>query len=316
MLLPWLLWRGPYVLDAKYLDRAKLADGSAALVTGLRTALVGLAAALGAGVALLYTARTYRLSHRGQITDRFTKALERLGSPDIYVRVGGVLALEQIVQDAPEQAATDAARVLGHFIRQRTPRTRSSPAHADEETLPDQPDADVQAALTALTRPEPRKYVDFREEIDLRDLHLAGADFRWADLTECDMEGVNLAGANLFRANLTGACLTSANLTKAWLTRVEAPLVLLHEADLSDASLDGALLVQAGLCDARLTRASLKDVKLLGADLRGAFLKKADLRRAWLTGADLAGAILAGANLHDVRGLTAQQMASVATDEM
>ncbi|GAA3749559.1 hypothetical protein GCM10022225_37280 [Plantactinospora mayteni] len=28
----------------------------------------------------LYTARNYRLSHRGQVTDRLTNALERLGS--------------------------------------------------------------------------------------------------------------------------------------------------------------------------------------------------------------------------------------------
>lgn len=54
-------------------------------MTGLRTAVVAFAAALGAGIALLYTARTYRLTRRGQITDRFTKALERLGSAQTYV---------------------------------------------------------------------------------------------------------------------------------------------------------------------------------------------------------------------------------------
>ncbi|WP_189190926.1 hypothetical protein [Streptomyces albiflavescens] len=50
------------------------------------------------------------MSRRGQVTDRFTKALERLGSEARYVRIGGVLALEQIVQGAPEQA-THAAQV-------------------------------------------------------------------------------------------------------------------------------------------------------------------------------------------------------------
>ncbi|MER5890904.1 hypothetical protein ABT160_44405 [Streptomyces sp. NPDC001941] len=120
--MPLLIWQGPRWFDGKYLDDAELRKGSAALVTGLRTSLVALVAALGAGVALLYTARTYRLTRRGQITDRFTKALERLGSDQEYVRIGGILALEQIVQDAPEQAATDAARVLGHFLRAQAPR--------------------------------------------------------------------------------------------------------------------------------------------------------------------------------------------------
>ncbi|MFD5801551.1 hypothetical protein [Streptomyces sp. NPDC127020] len=100
----------------------------------MRTAVVAFAAALGAGIALLYTARTYRLTRRGQITDRFTKALERLGSDEVYVRIGGILALEQIVQDSPEQAATDAARVLGHFIREGAPK-------AARPSNPDDPDS-------------------------------------------------------------------------------------------------------------------------------------------------------------------------------
>ncbi|MEU0228187.1 hypothetical protein ABZ177_28090 [Streptomyces sp. NPDC006284] len=125
--LPLLLWKGPALLDGKYIDAETLKGGTsaamAALITGLRTSIVAFTAALGAGIALLYTARTYRLTRRGQITERFTKALERLGSNEVYVRIGGILALEQIVRDAPEQAATDAARVLGHFIRER-PQSR------------------------------------------------------------------------------------------------------------------------------------------------------------------------------------------------
>ncbi|MFQ3563069.1 hypothetical protein QZN11_40545 [Streptomyces gramineus] len=159
--LPWLLWKGPYVIDGRSIDKRELGKGSAVLVTGLRTAVVALTAAFGAGVALLYTARTYRLTRRGQITDRFTRALERLGSSEIYVRVGGILALEQIVQDAPEQVATDAARVLGDFIRDRAPKAHVATAAGDsvpdlssldDSELPYEAAADVQAALTALTR--------------------------------------------------------------------------------------------------------------------------------------------------------------------
>ncbi|MEV6179985.1 hypothetical protein [Streptomyces sp. NPDC052015] len=111
--LPWLVWQGPYLLDATYIDEAEIGEGtgSAALVTGMRTAIVACVAAIGAAAALVYTVRNYRLSRRGQVTERFTKALERLGSDARYVRIGGILALEQIVQDAPEQA-THAAQVL------------------------------------------------------------------------------------------------------------------------------------------------------------------------------------------------------------
>ncbi|MFH8492290.1 pentapeptide repeat-containing protein [Streptomyces longisporoflavus] len=316
VLLPWLVWRGPYVLDAKYLDRSKLSDGSAALVTGLRTALVGLLAALGAGIALLYTARTYRLTRRGQITDRFTKALERLSSSDIYVRVGGILALEQIFRDAPDQAAADAARVLGHFIRERAPRARAEPMGPDEEPLPEQPDADVQAALTALTRPELRKYANTYGDLDLHEMHLAGADLRRADLTEGALEGVNLAGANLSGATLTAAHLSSATLCGAILDRSELMWALLDEADLSGAWLGGARLIEANLWHANLDGAVLRDAVLLHANLEGASLAKANLQRTMLHRADLTGATLTGANAYEANGLTPQQMASVGTDEI
>jgi hypothetical protein len=67
---------------------------------------------------LLYTARNYRLSRRGQITDRFTKALEQLGSEHLYVRIGGVHALEHIMRDSADYHH-DVIEVLSVFIHDR-----------------------------------------------------------------------------------------------------------------------------------------------------------------------------------------------------
>lgn len=299
--LPWLIWRGPYVLDAKYIDRQALGEGSAALVTGLRTALVAVVAALGAGIALLYTARTYRLTRRGQITERFTKALERLGSPEIYVRIGGILALEQIVQDAPEQAATDAAAVLGHFIRHRAPKVRGQNDPNPVE-LPHELEADVQAALTALTRAESRTHVDPRQELDFRGLHLAGAHLKAADLTYADLRMADLTGAHLAGATLTEATMISTNLTKAGLfgatlTRADLAHATLTAANLRSADLTEAFLVQATLTGARLGKATLTNAALKRATLAKATLPGARLMGADLSGADLSGAILTGADL-------------------
>ncbi|MFF7232466.1 pentapeptide repeat-containing protein [Streptomyces sioyaensis] len=311
--LPWLVWRGPYVFDAKYIDRKALASGSAALVTGLRTAVVAFTAALGAGIALLYTARTYRLTHRGQITDRFTKALERLGSPEIYVRIGGILALEQIVQDAPEQAATDAARVLGHFIRHRAPRAAPWPDTNTPGTgpgpgpLPEEPAADVQAALTALTQTQSRTHVDPREPLNLHGLHLAGANLNQADLTQANLSGATLTGANLYEATLTGASLDeamllNASLYAATLTGADLYTATLTGADLRAATLTGAdlraaTLIGANLRAATLTDANLSTAEMTGANLQAATLTRAKLELATLTGADLHAATLTRADL-------------------
>ncbi|MFK0050537.1 pentapeptide repeat-containing protein [Streptomyces sp. NPDC090741] len=314
--LPWLVWKGPYVLDSKYIDTKEIGKGagSAALVTGLRNALVACVAALGAGIALLYTARTYRLTRRGQVTERFNKALERLGSDEIYVRIGGILVLEQIVQDAPEQA-TDAAHVLGHFIRRRTPRALHAVGDEGSEqvqSLPAGLEADVQSALTALTRRESRTHVGPRETLDLSGLNLAGARLEFADLTDANLEGADLTYTDLRRADLTDAILYRANLTKSYL----------YKANLTDAYLCGADLTDANLAEANLTGANLHRAEtnltraqLVSADLTNAVMWETNLTEANLSRADLEGADLTRTDMRTVVGLTQEQLAGAITDD-
>ena len=77
-------------------------------------------AALGAGLfaagALVFTARNFTLSREGQVTDRYTKAVEQLGSDKIDVRIGGIYALERIARDSARDHPT-AMEVLTAFIR-------------------------------------------------------------------------------------------------------------------------------------------------------------------------------------------------------
>src|SRR5262245_33847503 len=59
-----------------------------------RDAARGRLLTLGAGLvavgALLFTARSFLLSRQGQVTDRYTKAIEQLGSEKPDVRIGGI----------------------------------------------------------------------------------------------------------------------------------------------------------------------------------------------------------------------------------
>ena len=84
------------------------------------------------------------------------------------------------------------------------------------------------------------------------------------------------------RANLCRADLRNANLAGAFLV----------EADMREADLSGASLVNANMI-----AADLRGANLVGADMRGANLFKANLETANLTGADLQEAYLNQANL-------------------
>ncbi|GAA1371530.1 hypothetical protein GCM10009612_62790 [Streptomyces beijiangensis] len=293
--MPWAVVKAPYLIDGDYIDKAKVREGSAALVTGLRTALVACFAALGAGIALLFTARTYRLNRRGQVTERFTKALERLGADDdkMYVRIGGVLALEQIVQDAPEQA-THAAQVLAQFIRMRV-MAEPTPKRV-------RPAADVQMALTALTRPGSRTHVRKDERLDLSDLHLVGVNLFSSDLTEANLARADLKAADLRSAGLSGADLANVNLMGADLSGADLTRADLSGKDLTTTNLTGATLKHANLTGADLTGTNLDDTDLratllIGADLTSKNLTGTKLRGANLQATDLSGGDLAGKDL-------------------
>jgi hypothetical protein len=224
----WLLWRGPAWVYRDAWPRLTAAEQVTA--TGqFRIALIQFAGGAGAVVALTYTARTYRLAHRGQLTERFSKALERLGSDEPYVRLGGVHALAHLLRDS-------GPTTTGTWSRSWSPSSASAPRAASrtratdhgadtrlgvllvasDHALPAEPAPDVQAALTALGR-RPRRRLEPWGMLDLRDLHLTGAWLSGANLTRAVLGGANVTDAVLAGTNLTSAVLEEANLTGAGL---------------------------------------------------------------------------------------------------
>ncbi len=112
----WALWRIP---DRMHLQSAQDRYNARILVISVGGAVVVV-------IGLLYTARTYRLSHRGQITDRFTKALEQLNADQLYGRVGGIQALGRLTSDSPihHDDVIEVLRTAGHHPLRNLPRRR------------------------------------------------------------------------------------------------------------------------------------------------------------------------------------------------
>jgi Pentapeptide repeats (8 copies) len=236
-------------------------------------------------VGLSLTWRQVRVNQEGQITERFTRAIDHLGSDKLDLRLGGIYALERIAKSSNHDRDT-IAEILAAFVHQRSPWPPSQPGqYRDDFPIDQQPElrtraADVQAVLTVLGR------TDFTRHRDLR-LDLAEVDLRRAALHGADLDGAILSGAHLDGADLSGAHLDGAILSGAHL----------DGADLSGAHLDGAILSGAHLDGADLSGAHLDGAILAGARLRGADLSGAHLYRAILSGADLHRVILRDADL-------------------
>jgi hypothetical protein len=261
---------------------------------GVGTALV---TALGAmiSVAVSYSGanKQIELTRQGQFTDRYSKAVEQLGTPgiaNVTVRLGGIYALQRLAHDSKDDKGT-IIEVLVAFVRDPAVRPKSTPPRNVVS-----PPTDVAAALTVLDR------LGGLHGVDLHDADLTQAGLRGANLTDANVLGAHLTGADLYGANLTDADLRGADLRGADLTGAYLREANLTGADLYGANLTGADLTRAGLAGANLTDADLYGANLTDAELSGADLTGADLTHADLTDADLTDANLKDAHLTAVKG--------------
>jgi hypothetical protein len=223
-------------------------------LAAIATALTAVAALWFSAKSLGSTEKQYSLSEQGQVTDRFTKAVEQLGSDKVDVRLGGIYSLERLARNSRTDR-TLIFEVLSAYVR-----THARPAKGcgDFST----PAVDVQAAATVIgrrDRPAPRS-----EKIDLR--------------------GACLANVILDAAYLDGAMLDAANLNGAWW-----PSVSLVDASLETTTMQGAKFTGGNLTGADLRMTNLSYASLEHADFTRAKLNAADLSSATLVGANLTG---------------------------
>ncbi|MGB9929145.1 MAG: pentapeptide repeat-containing protein [Methanosarcina sp.] len=265
---------------------------------------------------LKVTQENLKVSQEGQITERFTRAIEQLGAidhlgnPAIEIRIGGIYALERIANES-EKDYWPIMEIFTSYIRKNsrvetTERKKFenismdtlSPLEIKNQKIRELP-FDILAIITVIDR---RKYSYENEEngsLDLSFTNLECAQFPSANLTMAYLNGADLTWANLNRSKLTGIILYDANLTGADLTGANLTKADLSEANFHNACLRWSNLTESNLTWANLTIALLTRANLNGANLNGANLTGADLSEANLKETLFIDAILEGANLEE-----------------
>jgi hypothetical protein len=183
------------------------------------------------------------LNRRGQITERFTQAIDQLGSKDLEIRLGGIYSLERTAYEDRDHH-WPVMEVLTTYVRQHASQ-RLKTESSEEAPLAkfEGPKPDIQAILTVIGR---------------RSKYHANSEVESGPI---DLRATNLRGANLRGANLRGAILTAS--------------------DLSIANLRGADLREATLYQTLLEGARLEDTRVQGTNLRMARgLKRIQIMRA------------------------------------
>ncbi len=228
--------------------------------------------------------------------DRFTRAIDQLGSEKTEIRLGAISALE-IIANKSDEYYWRIMENLTAYIRRNS--------SIEDQRLKEQGKVqfDIQAILSVIKKCN--KPDDFIEPcgLDLQDTYLCKAN-----LSEALLERVNLQGANLKETNFTkahlegadlyGADLTGADLTEAHLEGANLKGANFKGANLKKADLEGADFIEMDLEEHYIVKkANFEDAKLEGAHLKEAYLAEVNLKKANFEGADLEEANFEGANL-------------------
>jgi hypothetical protein len=199
-----------------------------------------------------------RVTQQGQITERFTRAVDQLGHESADVQLGGIYALQQIGRNSPEERGA-IYEILAAYVRYHSPwatRHDDRPVNVDAIPRLREIQPGVQAAMLVLGRRD--------AEPGTAPLGLMGADLRRLRLSESYIPGgANLENVLFWRSSLINASLGRANL---------------HGAKLGWTDLRHSYLEDVDLGEADLRRSDMRHANLRNADLRGADLRGSDLR--------------------------------------
>jgi HAMP domain-containing protein len=246
------------------------ADNFTRIWTGIIGSFSGVAAVAAGAIAwrnLRATQAKLDVDREGQLTDRFTKAIDQLASertdaggkpiPNLEVRLGGIYALESIARDSPADHWT-IMEVLTAYVRENARWIEPSPAHRIVSSLEDAPVQEPQA---------PEELPPLRTDIQAV-LSVVGRRMRSADRRERE-------GLNLKKTDLRKAYLNDAHLERAFLEGAHLEEAFLADDFLAETSRPGAHLENAYLVGANFGKALLRNAHLDGAYLNGAHLERA-----------------------------------------
>jgi len=285
-----------FVVPTAGLTAAERAKAQGDFRGHLLQAFAGLVLIVGA----YFTARTFALNREGQITERFTRAVEQLANDEqLDVRLGGIYALERIARDSATHYEP-VMEVLTAFLREHSrtrPEDRADPARGQDARDSDlEPRVDFQAVVTILGRRDRRhEKPASRFRLNLRGVDLRGADFHEAHLERADFHEAHLEHAYFHEAHLEGADFREAHLEEAYFVAAYLEEALFHFAYLKKAIFHHAHLRGASFGEAHVEGASF-----VGADLGRNVFVNADLR---------------GADFGEATGLRHNQLALAFTDD-
>ena len=206
------------------------------------------------------------ISQEKQVTERFTQAINQLGSDKVEVRLGGIYALERIAKDSPEDH-WNIVEVLSSFIREKSPAST-------KETV-SSPAIDVQATLTVLGR---RKTDSELPE-------------QYINLERTNLNGVRLRKANFSRSRLTDSSFRGAEISESDFSKMVALPVDFQSVKFITVDFSKAMLLGSTFHGSSFMEIKFIEAHLYGVDFRNTLFAHPSFEKIFAEGKVLMGSI-------------------------
>jgi len=243
-----------------------------------------------------------KIAQEGQITERFTKAIEQLraydihGNPAFEVRLGGIYALERIANES-DKDYWPIMEILTAYIR------KNSSVIVIRDKKVTLLAMDIQANESILRKFQEKSGISLDIQAVLTVIGKRRKSFNCGEPNYLNLQATYLQEAKLMTYHLEKADLQKAYLQKAHLYKTQ-----LEEADLRGAYFEEAILWETNLKKAKLWETNFKKAKLWETNFY-----RADLRGANFNGAELNNANFEEANLEKAEDLTVDQLSKAKT---
>lgn len=178
--------------------------------------------------------RTLEVTEQGQLTDRFYKAVEQLGSKSSDVRMGALFALERIAHDSPRDR-DQVLSIVSAFVRQRAPLSKEQ--QLDPPSGSKRVNEDVQCAVMILGRNLGSPTVSDVDSVDLSYTDLTGIRLRGAHFADARFEGCYFDDAEFIDCSFANAMLRGVTARGARFVVCDLRSTNFSFADLSGASI-------------------------------------------------------------------------------
>jgi len=214
-----------------------------------------------------------QINEQVQITERFTRAVDLLGSENIYMRIGALHALERIGRDS-ESDVVAVLRLLSSFVRSQSVSRRMGGILLDGDDTPAPLDAEEGFAVISRLAGEYKRLLRNRESmiVDLSSSNLKcslqfskGCFFRF-NFSFCNLSLGFFSESDFECANFQGAYLESSYFQDCNLTGVSFNNAILDGVNFGNADMTRAILLTA-VCNRtnfstakNLTTKMLKDI--------------------------------------------------------